>query len=174
MSFTIEHLRAIMPANAGRADAFIPFINDAMLKFAIVMARRQAAFIAQCAHESGELRYLREISDGSNYEGRADLGNFQPGDGHRYLGRGLLQVTGRTNYLAVGTALGLDLINHPELLEVPANACLSAAWFWKTHGLNELADTDSFGAITKRINGGYTGLDQRLSYWLRARKACAL
>lgn len=174
MSFTADHLRAIMPANAGRAEAFVQPINDAMLKFAIVMAKRQSAFIAQVAHESGELRYLREIADGTQYEGRLDLGNIQPGDGHRYLGRGLIQVTGRTNYTACGSALGLDLLNHPELLEVPANAALSAAWFWKGRGLNELADLDNFGTITKRINGGYNGLDQRIGYWLRARKACAL
>lgn len=174
MSITIDQLLQIMPSATVRAAAFQLALTNAMLEFAVVTAKRQSAFLAQVAHESGELKYTRELSDGSQYEGRLDLGNTQPGDGPLYRGRGLLQVTGRTNYLACGTALGLDLIAHPELLEVPAGATRSAAWFWKTHILNELADTDSFGTITKRINGGYNGLDQRLGYWLRARKACGI
>lgn len=174
MSITIDQLLQIMPSATVRAAAFQLVLTNAMLEFAVVTAKRQSAFLAQVAHESGELKYTRELSDGSQYEGRLDLGNTQPGDGPLYRGRGLLQVTGRTNYLACGTALGLDLIAHPELLEVPAGATRSAAWFWKTHILNELADTDSFGTITKRINGGYNGLDQRLGYWLRARKACGI
>lgn len=171
---TADQLRAIMPFSAGRADVFTIPLNDAMLKFGIVTAKRQAAFLAQVAHESGELRYVLEISNGDQYEGRADLGNLEPGDGPRYRGRGLLQVTGRTNYSACGLALGLSLITNPSLLETPGPAAASAAWFWQTHALNELADTDSFGAITKRINGAYNGLDQRLGYWLRARKACQI
>lgn len=174
MTFSLDQLTNIMPASAGRATTYVYPLNQAMLKFGIVTAKRSSAFIAQVAHESGELRYVREISDGSQYEGRLDLGNTQPGDGHRYVGRGLIQVTGRTNYLAAGAALGLDLINHPELLEVPENAANSAGWFWSSRGLNQLADTDLFGAITKKINGGYNGLDARLGYWLRARKSCGL
>ena len=174
MTFILDQLQVIMPNNSGRATTYVYPLNEAMLKFAIVTAKRASAFIAQVAHESGELRYVREIADGSHYEGRADLGNLQPGDGHRYVGRGLIQVTGRTNYLAAGAALGLDLVTHPELLEDPTNAALSAAWYWKTHGLNELSDTDSFGAITHKINGGYSGLDARIGYWLRARRASGI
>lgn len=174
MTFILSQLDTIMPNNAGRAATFVYPLNEAMLKFTIVTAKRAAAFIAQVAHESGELRYVREISDGSQYEGRVDLGNTQPGDGPRFRGRGLLEITGRTNYMAAGAALGLDLINHPELLEEAVNACASAGWFWKARGLNELSDTDSFGAITKKINGGYNGLDARLGYWLRARRSSGL
>jgi putative chitinase len=174
VTFTADQLSVIMPANAGRATTYVYALNEAMLQFQIVTAKRSSAFIAQVAHESGELRYVREIGDGSQYEGRIDLGNIQPGDGHRYVGRGLIQLTGRTNYMAAGVALGLELIDHPELLEDPANAARSAAWFWMSRGLNQLADNDLFGAITKKINGGYNGLDSRLGYWLRARRSSGL
>lgn len=174
MSLTLDQILAIMPGAKDRAARFQQSLSESMIEFAIVTAKRQSAFLAQVAHESGELRYVREISEGSQYEGRADLGNTEPGDGHRYLGRGLLQVTGRTNYKAVGLALGLDLISHPELLESVGPASRSAAYFWRSHNLNELADADAFGLITKKINGGYLGLDQRIGYWLRARKACGL
>lgn len=174
MALTPEQILQIMPGAANRVARFQQPLVNAMLEFTIVTAKRQSAFLAQIAHESGELRYVRELSDGSQYEGRADLGNTEPGDGHRYLGRGLLQVTGRTNYKAVGLALGLDLLSHPELLESPDPAARSAGYFWRSHNLNEFADADAFGSITKKINGGYLGLDQRLAYWVRARKACGL
>src|SRR5690349_5242803 len=124
-----------------------------MQEFGISTPQQRAAFLAQIAHESGSLRYTRELADGLMYEGRGDLGNTQPGDGPKYKGRGLLQITGRANYAACGAALGLDLIAHPELLETPSGACRSAAWFWQKHGLNRFADTDSFGTLTKAING---------------------
>lgn len=145
-----------------------------MAEFGIDTPKRQAAFVAQVAHESGSLKYLKEIADGSAYEGRADLGNSSPGDGPRYKGRGLLQVTGKSNYRACGVGLSLDLIAFPQLLEEPKNACRSAAWFWQSRGLNHFADNDLFGALTKRINGGYTGLDDRIQHWLKARKVFGL
>jgi putative chitinase len=163
-----------MPFSAGRVDVFAQPITEAMQEFGITTARRQAAFLGQVALESGELRYTREIADGVAYEGRADLGNIHAGDGPRFKGRGLLQITGRTNYDACGKALDLSLILNPDLLEVPAAASRSAAWFWQTHGLNELADMDAFGTITQRINGGYRGLDSRLRYWLAARHVFGL
>jgi putative chitinase len=159
-----------MPFSAGRLEVFAQPLAGAMQEFGISTAKRQAAFVAQIAHESGQLRYVCEIASGDTYEGRADLGNTQPGDGPRFKGRGLIQITGKTNYEACGKALGLALIQTPSLLEVPASACRSAAWFWQTHGLSELADVDKFGAITKRINGGFNGIDERLAYWLIARK----
>lgn len=166
---TLDDLRQVMPYSAGRAEAFLQPLEAAMAEFAINTARRRAAFIAQVAHESGELRYTRELGDGMGYEGRKDLGNIEPGDGPRFKGRGLLQITGRATYEACGKALGLDLIANPGLLEVPAGASRSAAWFWSLRKLNSLADDDAFGAITHKVNGGYTGLDDRLRYWLRAR-----
>lgn len=167
-------LAAIMPYAGERISAFIQPLNDAMDEAVITTPGRRAAFLAQVAHESGELRYTREIADGTAYELRADLGNTEPGDGPRFKGRGLLQVTGRANYLACGEVLGLDLIANPALLEVPAGACRSAAWFWRTHGLNEAADGDKFGAITRTINGGYKALDERIAYWLRARRVLGI
>lgn len=163
-----------MPYSAGRLASFSQPLTDAMEEFGITTAKRQAAFIAQVAHESGELRYTLELADGKGYEGRADLGNTEPGDGPRFKGRGLIQITGRANYEACGKALGLPLIINPSLLEVPAGACRSAAWYWQTHGLNGFAEADKFGSITKTINGGFNGLDARLLYWINARKVLGL
>lgn len=168
---TADELRQVMPYSAGRVDAFVQPLTDAMAEFAINTTRRRAAFLAQVAHESGELRFLRELSDGKQYEGRGDLGNDQPGDGPRYKGGGLLQITGRANYRAAGAELSVPLEANPTLIETPPVAARTAAWFWDLKGLNELADADKFGEITRRINGGYTGLDERLRYWLTARKA---
>jgi putative chitinase len=144
-----------------------------MAEFDINTPARQAAFIAQIAHESGQLRYVRELASGAEYEGRADLGNTMIGDGIRFRGRGLIQVTGRANYKACGAALHLDLILFPELLEQPMYACRSAAWFWKTRGLNELADAGDQVKITRRINGGTKGLAERLAYFELAKKVIA-
>jgi len=164
-------LQAICPHAGSRIAQFIQPLNDAMEKFGISTPRRQDAFLAQCAHESGELLYMREIASGEAYEGRADLGNTRSGDGPRYKGGGLIEITGRYNYSRCGTAIGVDLEADPELIELPANACMASAWWWAVHGLNELADKDCFGTITHRINGGYNHIDERLQYWLLALKA---
>jgi putative chitinase len=164
-------LAAICPHAGGRIATFIQPINDALTRFSIFTPRRQAAFLAQCAHESGEFTYTREIASGDAYEGRADLGNTQPGYGRKYKGLGLIQVTGHDNITAAGIAIGVDLESDPTQGELPQNACLISGWFWQTHGLNELADTNSFGTITKKINGGFTHIDERLAYWLIALKA---
>ncbi|MHA3737884.1 glycoside hydrolase family 19 protein [Pseudomonas sp. Eth.TT006] len=173
MSITEQQLHSIMPNARRQAGVFVPVLNTAMQRYQIVGRKRVAAFIAQLGHESGQLRYIREIwgptPAQAKYEGRADLGNTQPGDGSKYLGRGLIQITGRANYAACGEALGLDLITQPELLELPQYAAMSAAWFWKQNGLNDLADRDQFNTITRRINGGLNGLQDRLDIWSRAR-----
>ena len=98
------------------------------------------------------------------------MGNTAPGDGWKYRGRGLIQITGKNNYRACGEALGLDLMAHPELLEKPQHACMSAAWFWATNGLNTLADAGKFDAITRRINGGQNGTADRQALYVRALK----
>lgn len=168
-------LRAAMPyAKLDRINAFIQPLNDCMDEFQITTPARRAAFLAQIAHESVSLQYTLEIASGDAYERRADLGNTQPGDGPRYRGRGLIQLTGRANMVACGNALHLDLVNHPELLETPPVAARSAGWFWQTRGLNELADADKFGSICKKINGGYNGLDDRIWHWLKARGAMGI
>ena len=166
-------LRQVMPHARSKANLYADALNEAMDVFNINTPQRQAAFLAQIAHESAEFRYVEEIASGAAYEGRADLGNTEPGDGVRFKGRGLIQITGRANYTSCGAALGLDLLANPELLESPQNACRSAAWFWMTHGLNELADADNFRKITLRINGGLNGYEDRLAYWERAKEAIA-
>lgn len=163
-------LIAIMPYAKERAEKFLTPLNAAMEEFEINTPARVAAFLAQIGHESGQLRYVRELASGSAYEGRKDLGNTQAGDGMKYRGRGLIQVTGKANYFAVMMALDLDVIDHPEVLEQPVNACRVSAWWWKEHGLNELADTGDFKRITKIINGGYNGLKDREELYAAAKK----
>lgn len=173
MPITAQQLLQILPNARSQVGAFVSALNTAMQHYQIVSPKRMAAFIAQIGHESGQLQYVREIwgptPTQAKYEGRADLGNTMKGDGSKYRGRGLIQITGRANYVACGEALGLDLINQPELLEMPQHAAMSAAWFWATKGLNTLADQDQFNTITRRINGGLNGLQDRLEIWARAR-----
>ena len=169
-------LLAILPGAGRRADLLADPITSAMEEFEINTSARQAAFIAQVGHESGQFRYLEELASGQGYEGRKDLGNIQPGDGRLYKGRGLIQITGRSNYAACSTALFGDesvLINDPERLCEPELAARSAAWFWKSHGLNELADAGNFERITRRINGGLNGQPERLAFYQRAQEVLA-
>lgn len=170
-----EELKLMMPFSTGeKRKLFCEPLSEAMSEFEINTPKRIAAFVAQIAHESGSLQYVRELADGFVYEGRGDLGNTSTGDGVKYKGRGLLQITGKANYRTCGSALGLDLVAFPALLEEPRNACRSAGWFWKTRNLNRLADADQFGALSRAINGGWNGLDDRISHWLRARKVVGL
>lgn len=125
---------------------------------------RQAHFLAQIGHESGELRFRAEIASGEAYEGRLDLGNTQPGDGRRYKGRGLIQLTGRANYAEYGRALGreAELLAQPELVETDPALCVDVAGcYWARRGLNALADADDLTTLTRRINGGLNGLEDR-------------
>jgi putative chitinase len=167
---TLAQLRAIMPLARSRAAAFLAPLNAAMLEFGITTPERAASFLSQVGHESGQLLYVRELASGQAYESRADLGNTQRGDGVRFRGRGLLQVTGRTNYAACGKALGLDLLDKPELLEQTVNACRSAGWFWQTKGLNALADAGDQVKVTRRINGGTNGLAERQALFAVAQR----
>src|SRR5687767_11845116 len=168
---TDDELRKIMPnCAAAKRTAYLPFIQQAMQEFQITSYLRESAFLAQLAHESGELRFMEEIASGAAYEGRANLGNTQPGDGKRYKGRGPIQLTGRANYTKFGQLLGLDLVNHPEIAATKEVGFRIAGQFWKLHGLNQLADQQQFKAITKRINGGYNGLKDRIKYYERARR----
>ncbi len=171
MIITKDDLKTIMPnASASALDRFTEPINTTLGKYLINTPARMAAFLAQIAHESGQLIYTRELASGSAYEGRKDLGNIQPGDGKKFKGRGLIQITGRHNYEMLSMVLGVDFVSNPELLEGAVYATDSAGWFWQTHGLNEIADRGDFKLITKRINGGYNGLPERLEFWERAKK----
>lgn len=160
------------------AVTYAAHLGRTMAEYAINTPARQAAFLAQIGHESAGFRHTRELWGPTpaqrRYEGRADLGNTEPGDGRRFLGRGLIQITGRTNYTKCARALGLPLLERPELLEAPEAACRSAGWYWSVHGLNRFADTDQFGALTRAINGGYNGLDDRIARWLLARRTLGL
>lgn len=175
-----EKLAGAFACPLPRAQQWAPHLSLAMERYAIDSPLRQAAFLAQVGHESGRLRYVREIWNPkqcawqAKYEGRHDLGNTQPGDGERFKGRGLIQITGRANYRDCGAALELDLEASPELLEVPEHAALSAAWYWDTRHLNALADSEAIREITRRINGGFNGLDDRMALYKALKKALDL
>lgn len=164
-----------------RAANWLGPISDACKPYRIDTADRIAAFLAQIAHESSRLRYVCELwgptPAQTRYEMRRDLGNRNPGDGFRYRGRGLIQVTGRANYASARDALRKlfpdcpDFEVKPEALEIPKWAALSAAHFWESRGLNELADIGAFQQVTRRINGGLNGLADRLALWEKAKAA---
>lgn len=167
-------LAVAMNIPLARAQKWAPALTLAMAEGKINTRLRQAAFLAQIGHESGSLVYVKELGGPSyfaKYDGRKDLGNTQPGDGARFCGRGLIQVTGRANYAKCSQALFSDdrMLRIPELLEQPEWAAKSAVWFWSTRNLNELADADRFTDLTKKINGGTNGLEDR-----RARYRLAL
>ncbi|MGI4848590.1 MAG: glycoside hydrolase family 19 protein [Janthinobacterium lividum] len=166
----LEQLQTIMPCAKARALLFLDPLNRTMDEFGINTPARQAAFLAQVGHESGQLRYVEELASGRAYEGREDLGNTHPGDGVRYKGRGLIQVTGRANYEKCGAALGLDLVAFPTQLAEVENACRSAGWFWSAHGLNGLADYGDQVRVTRRVNGGTNGLEDRLALFAVAQR----
>ena len=175
-------------------------LQAAFDKYDINTPKRQAAFIGQCAHESANFKVLqenlnysaeglmktwpsrfptKEVADqyarnpakiaGKVYNGR--LGNTSEEEAAKYLGRGLIQLTGKENYERCGSAIGVDLINEPTLLVEPNHAAMSAGWFWNKKGLNELADQQEHGQITKRINGGTIGLDDRIAKTTKAAQA---
>jgi putative chitinase len=164
---TTEALASALSIPVSRAMVWTGPLEQAMVRFAIDTPEQRAAFLAQVAHESGKLVYVREIwgptPAQSKYEGRLDLGNTQPGDGKRFLGRGLIQITGRANYAAVSKGLGIDFVSNPSLLELTDNAAMSAAWFWYAHGLN--AYVSNFTTLTRKINGGINGLADREALW---------
>jgi putative chitinase len=165
-------------------------LQETFEKYQINTPKRQACFIGQCMHESGGFKLLRENLNYSAkalmatwpsrfpdadiaekyarqpemiankvYGGR--MGNTEDGDGAKYIGRGLIQLTGKDNYMAFGEAIGEDLVSNPQLVEQPRYAALSAGWFWNKRGLNALADAMDIETLTKRINGGSIGIDDR-------------
>ncbi|MBC2668764.1 glycoside hydrolase family 19 protein [Novosphingobium piscinae] len=136
-------------------------------------AARICNFVGQAAHECNRFRNMREIWGPTpaqvRYEGRADLGNTRPGDGRRYLGRGIFQLTGRANYRQIGNAIGIDLESNPELAETPDVAVQTAAFFWRTRNLNLVADKGEEDRITRLINGGTNGIADRRQLVARAK-----
>jgi predicted chitinase len=181
-----SQLVAVGCVSPSHVQKLLPYINETFTRYEISSPANQLCFLAQVSHESGGFYYTEELASGTAYEGRKDLGNTTPGDGVRFKGRGLIQITGRANYQAVGQALQVDLINNPSLLggkNVDAcspdqlrYAALSAGWFWDKTRLNAIADKidlrkpideqdnlELFKEITRKINGGYNGLPDRLN-----------
>jgi len=178
MPITTQQLLQILPNAGEKAGVFVPALNASMGKYGIITRLRMAAFIAQIGHESGQLRYVRELG-GDAYLAKYDTGRLAQrlgntpeadGDGQKYRGRGLIQVTGHDNYQACSEALFGDsrLLVTPELLEQPVYASMSAGWFWQSRGLNTLADQGDFEKITRRINGGLNGWEDRQKLYRRA------
>lgn len=173
---TLPQLKKITTlASTTRLTHFIVPLNRTFEKFKINTPLRASHFLAQVCHESGEFQFLKELASGEAYDTgqRAkDLGNTpqKDGDGQLYKGRGLIQVTGKYNYRECGKILGYNLVADPQILEHPLYATLSAGWFWNLRNLNTYADKDLAREITKRINGGYNGLSDRLMYLSRAKK----
>jgi putative chitinase len=179
-------------------------LTEAMDKFEINTPARQAAFLAQVGHESNLLsaisenlnysaaglmaifpRYFNEIDAerfarnqvkiaNRVYANRMGNGDEASGDGWKFRGRGLIQVTGHDNYKACGDALGIDLLVAPDQLTGTSLASMSAAWYWKSHGLNQLADAGNFDTITARINGGQNGRAERRALWAKAKSVLGI
>lgn len=174
---TIAQLQMAMPDAGDRAAHFLQPLNATFEEFQIDSLLERACFLAQAAHESGSLRYTVEIWGPTpaqqGYEGRADLGNTQPGDGRRFLGRGIFQITGRLNTLRCLRALGRG-DDELHYLEQPEGACRSAGWYWKDRGLKQTAELGNFGTLTQKINGRYNGLDDRIRHYIRCRKALGI
>ena len=187
----------------GLDEKWLDPLNETFEKYQIDTPKRQACFLGQTLHESGNFKFTREnlnysakalmatwpsrfpdIDTALQYERQPEkiaskvyigrMGNESPEDAAKFIGRGLIQCTGKENYTHCGEALGVDLIANPYFLEEPRYAVLSAGWFWNKKGLNALADEgtkDSFEVMTKRINGGLLGLDDRKAKMIEALKA---
>lgn len=187
---TKEQLKAIVPGiKPENLDIYVPLLNIYMAEYEINNKARVTQFLANLAHESGSLNYTREIASGEAYEGRKALGNTEPGDGRRFRGRGLIQLTGRANYAWCSQAMYGDdrLVKNPLLLEAPDAATKSACWFWAiAKKLNEIADLPDtwkktfkgrtysrFEWIVLCINGGQNGIADRKAFYERAKKVIA-
>jgi putative chitinase len=166
---SVVQLRAIAPqAEETVIAGLIDPLNKYLVQYEINTLLRWDHFFSQSAEETAGFRTLTEYASGQEYEGRKDLGNVNPGDGVRFKGRGIFQITGRYNYQHYGNILGVDLVASPSLAATPEIAVRTALEFWKAHNLNELADNDDIEAITRKINGGLNGLSDREIYCDRA------
>lgn len=167
---TAEMIKQIVPNSKMEiVGPLVQYFNMYAEKYAINTYWRIVHFIAQAAHESAHFRTLEEYASGEAYEGRKDLGNIHPGDGKRYKGRGIFQLTGRTNYRNMGNRLGVDLENNPELAETPKISVLTAMEYWNSRGLSAYADRDDVETITRKINGGLNGYEDRKKYLAKAK-----
>lgn len=152
-------------AVAGRViSIYNSTLHNEMEKGEINNRARICHFLAQILHESGELRYTEELASGEEYEDRADLGNNRPGDGVRFKGRGLIQLTGRANYRAYSYFTGQNFLDNPKAISELPHSVGVAVWYWTTRRLNSLADAGDFEGITRAINGGLNGMENRWRY----------
>jgi putative chitinase len=182
MAIDGELLRKIAPQVGGGKGqhqakiiaALSPVLSATLNRSEVDSNQCTAHFLAQTCHESDGFCTTVEYASGDAYEGRVDLGNTEPGDGPRYKGRGLIQLTGRANYQRYGDRLGLDLVGHPELAADPPTSLSIACEYWGEHGLNAFADRDDIETITRRINGGLNGLESRRTYLARAKAALGI
>jgi putative chitinase len=181
LAVTAEQLKAICPeASLANIKKHIEPLNTAMQKYQINTRLRQAHFLAQVSVESDHFRATREYASGKEYEGRADLGNTQPGDGVRFAGRGLIQITGRDVYIKYGRYIGRDLTQgtNMKLVEQEPWAADAAGYFWliykKAKDLNGRADRDNVESVTRAVNGGHNGLAARIRYTANAKKVFGL
>lgn len=164
---TREMIKRIAPNSKDDiVGPLVGYLNKYMpdQKYQVNTYLRVCHFLAQAAHEAASFRTLEEYASGAAYEGRKDLGNVNRGDGIRYKGRGIFQLTGRFNYRRIGAMIGMDLENNPELAESPEVSVLTALEYWKSRSLNTYADKDDVRTITYRINGGYNGFNDRVEY----------
>lgn len=172
-AFVRGKLQGIMiKANSQLIDSYFQPLVTLMAQYSINTPLRMAHFFGQIGHESGMLRYTTEFASGAAYEGRAGLGNTQPGDGVRFKGRGLIQITGRANYAAFSKSRGVDYTQDPNRLLMasdPMAATAASIWFWDQKKLNARADADDLIGITKRVNGGANGLAERGAIVARAK-----
>lgn len=179
---TFDDLIQIMPLARSRIPQFVGPLNASMDEFEINRPRRQASYIAQLAHESGQLIYMQELASGEAYDRRENLGNTRleaieiaaangSTPGRWWKGHGPIQITGYDNHKACGEYLGLDLLNFPRLICEPEHGCRAAGWYWHVFkNLNPVADAGDFKAITRAVNGGMNGWAERLAYYERACK----
>ncbi len=169
-----EALRHVCP-NLTRADAITiaRALGDAFARYGITTRARAAMAVAQWAHESASFSTREEFASGAKYEGRLDLGNTQPGDGRRFKGRGRIQITGRANYAAIAQALEIDCVRNPRILATSPHSEIASGQWWDDHRCNAFCDRDDFIGLTKRINGGLNGLEERKRLLARARHVAA-
>lgn len=170
MSITKKLLKDICPTSKDEiVDPLVVYLNKHMQTYDVNTYLRVCHFLSQAAHESASFRTLEEYASGSAYEGRKDLGNVNKGDGVRYKGRGIFQLTGRSNYRDMGKKLNVDLEGNPDLAKTPEISVLTALEYWKSRKLSEWADKDDITTITKKINGGLNGFEDRKTYLSKAK-----
>ena len=169
MQITDQMLITIAPqANRQIVAGLVPYLNQYLPQYGITSLLRMDHFFGQAAEESAGFRTLVEYASGREYEGRDDLGNTEDGDGPLFKGRGIFQLTGRANYGTMSKILNVDLLDNPDLAATPEIAVRVACEYWKTHNLNALADQDDLEGITRRINGGANGINDREIFTDRA------